>query len=808
MTMPQALDSRDHAAEPWRKNLRGDLETALTGPRAEWWWTGRPPQDCPGLQADGTLTSLPLPNLASCTRQDALNYFDNSWTLTELLLAALQGEEAFFRPPYHHLRHPMIFYYGHPTTLYINKLRVSGLIAAPLNPYFERLFETGVDEMRWDDLSKNEMVWPDLREVHAYRQQVYRSVRQVIETHPGLASEHSPITQDHPLWALFMGFEHERIHLETSSVLIRELPLNLVRRPAQWPKLHPSAESVEPATFPPNVGIDDSLNAFINVSGQTLRYGKPWNWPSYGWDNEYGQREVAMQPFQVSRALVSNGDFYQFVVAGGYRERRYWSETGWDWRSFRNVKWPTFWAPDGPSGLHRYRLRTLFEVIAMPWNWPAEVNYHEAKAYCAWRAEQDGEPYRLPSEAEHQALRVPQSDKAITIGPTADPVMNLDGAALARAGGCNLNLAWGSSWPVTVGQPTEAGIYDLGGNVWQWLEDHFNPLPGAKVHPYYDDFSTPCYDGQHQMILGGSWASTGDEASRWARFHFRPHFFQHAGFRLVRSAGDGGAVRLDQHGSAGQVYEDPQVLNEYLLLHYGTPDNQMPYVFGPKDAAEFPLRCAQWLLDAARDYGVPTAKALDIGCAVGRSSFELARVYENVLGVDLSRAFIDAAEALRRDGELRYFRKDEGRLGTMLSAMIDPAIDRNRVQFRQADACSLPAELADFDAVLMANLLCRLPSPKALLGRLGGPLGLVRPGGLLAIFSPYSWLEQFTPPEAWLGGYEQDGQPVRSAAALKMLLQAEGFELLREADAPLVIREHARKYQYIVSHALLWRRVE
>ncbi len=807
MTMPQTPDHRDHAAEPWWKNLRGDLETALTGPRAEWWWTGRPPQDCPGVQPDGTLTSLPLPNLASCTRQQTLDYFDNSWTLTELLLAALQGEEAFFRPPYHHLRHPMIFYYGHPTTLYINKLRVAGLIAAPLNPYFERLFETGVDEMRWDDLSKNEMVWPDLREVHAYRQQVYRSVRQVIETHPDLAAGHPPITQDHPLWALFMGFEHERIHLETSSVLIRELPLNLVRRPAAWPKLHPSAERAESANFPPVTEADYPGNAWISAPGQTLRYGKPWNWPSYGWDNEYGQREVVVQPFQVSRALVSNGDFYQFIVAGGYREQRYWSETGWDWRCFRNVKWPTFWTLDGPAGLHHYRLRTLFELIAMPWDWPAEVNYHEAKAYCAWRTEQDGEPYRLPSEAEYQALRVPQSDEAITIGQVADPVMNLNGAALARECGCNLNLAWSSSWRVTASQPTAAGIYDLSGNVWQWLEDHFNPLPGAKVHPYYDDFSTPCYDGQHQMILGGSWASTGDEASRWARFHFRPHFFQHAGFRLVRSAGDGGAVRLDQQGSAGQVYEDPQVLNEYLLLHYGTPDAQMPYAFGPIDAAEFPLRCAQWLLDAARDYGVPTAKALDIGCAVGRSSFELARVYENVLGVDLSRAFIDAADALRRDGELRYFRKDEGRLGAMANAMIDPAIDRNRVQFRQADACSLPAELADFDAVLMANLLCRLPSPKALLGRLGGPLGLVKPGGLLAMFSPYSWLEQFTPPEAWLGGYEQDGQPVRSAAALKTLLQAEGFELLHEADVPLVIREHARKYQYIVSHALLWRRL-
>jgi hypothetical protein len=109
--------------------------------------------------------------------------------------------------------------------------------------------------------------------------------------------------------------------------------------------------------------------------------------------------------------------------------------------------------------------------------------------------------------------------------------------------------------------------------------------------------------------------------------------------------------------------------------------------------------------------------------------------------------------------------------------------------------------------VLLANLLCRLPSPRALLGRLGGPRGLVKPGGLLAIFSPYSWLEPFTPPEAWLGGYERDGKPVRSAAALAEFLRAEDFELLREADAPLVIREHARKYQYIVTHAMLWRRV-
>lgn len=808
MIMPLALETSESTVELWRKNLRGDLDEELTGPRSRQWWTGWEPQDCPGFQQEGVLTSLPLLNVAVCTRQQVLDYFDNSWTLTELLFASLQGEEAFFRPPYHHLRHPMIFYYGHPPVLYINKLRVAGLTDQSLNPYFEQLFETGVDEMRWDDLSKNERLWPSIAEVRTYRQQVYGTVRQIIETHADLAADHPPITPDHPLWALFMGFEHERIHLETSSVLIRELPLALVRRPELWPRLHPSAGQSQAAAFLPQSGEDYPHNTLIGVSGQTVRYGKPRTWPSYGWDNEYGEREIAVQSFQASRCLISNGEFYEFVLAGGYRERRYWSEIGWDWRSFRNLKAPTFWISEGPAGLHHYRLRTLFEVIAMPWDWPVEVNYHEAKAYCAWRSGRDGQPYRLTSEAEHHALRSARQRAAIAVGPDADPVMQCDGISLVQKYGWNLNLAWGSSWPVTAGQPTENGFYDVSGNVWQWLEDHFNPLPRARVHPYYDDFSTPCYDGQHQMIMGGSWVSTGDEASIWARFHFRPHFFQHAGFRLTQSEGDGGAVQLDRHGLSGQVYEDPQILNEYLLLHYGAPEMQMPYPFGPMDAVEFPARCARWLTTAARDYGVATGKVLDIGCAVGRACFELARDYESVLGVDLSRAFIETADTLRRQGELRFFCKEEGQLATTLSAMIDPEIDRSRVNFRQADACSLPADLMHFDAVLLANLLCRLPSPKALLGRLGGPLGLVKPGGLLAVFSPYSWLESFTPPEAWLGGYERDGRPVYSAAALKLWLRNEAFELLREADIPLVIREHARKYQYIVAHAMLWQRLK
>lgn len=789
--------------EPWRANLRGDMDTILDKAREASWWTGRSPADCPGLEATGTLTSLPLPNLATCTRQEVQDYFDNGWTLTETLFAGLKGEEAFFRPPYHGLRHPMIFYFCHPQVFYINKLRVAGLLTEPLNPYFEKLFEVGVDEMCWDDMSKNEMLWPSVGEVQAYRRAVHAAVSRVIATHPGLAAGHAPITSDNPLWALFMGFEHERIHLETSAVLIHELPLALVQRPAAWPGLHPSATTGKvgagATALRPRPGIDYPLPELRDVAATRITLGKPQDWPSYGWDNEYGSRSVRVEAFRAGTHLVSNGEFHEFVAAGGYREERFWSATGWAWRRYRNIKWPTFWVPDGPEGSHLYRLRTLFEVIDMPWHWPVEVNGHEARAYCAWKSEREGRSYRLPTENEHHALRDPVHDVA------DDAALQCDGAAFRRKG-INLNLAYGSSSPVDAGYATGAGFRDVFGNVWQWLEDDFNPLPGSEVHPYYDDFSSPCYDGQHQMILGGSWVSTGEEAGPWARFHFRPHFFQHAGFRVVEAAHDGGAVHLDEADAAHQVYEDRQRVNEYMLLHYGTPSEQMPHAFGPQQATEFPLHCARWLLEGAREFGAGTQRALDVGCAVGRASFELARGYREVTGIDLSAAFIEAGNALKRDGRLEYFRKDEGDLGAMLTASIDPAIDRRRVTFRQADACSLPAEWVDFDALLMANLLCRLPSPKSLLGRLGGPRGLVRVGGLVALFSPYSWLEQFTPHGAWLGGYAKDGKEVRSADTLRDLLTREGFVLRREAEVPLVIREHQRKYQYIVTHAMLWQR--
>lgn len=100
----------------------------------------------------------------------------------------------------------------------------------------------------------------------------------------------------------------------------------------------------------------------------------------------------------------------------------------------------------------------------------------------------------------------------------------------------NHSLAHGSECAVDAHPPGASGFHDVFGNVWDWTEDAFNPLDGFQVHPVYDDFSTPCFDGEHHIIMGGSFASTGDAgASVFSRYHFRPHFQQHSGFRYVQS---------------------------------------------------------------------------------------------------------------------------------------------------------------------------------------------------------------------------------------------------------------------------------
>ena len=168
------------------------------------------------------------------------------------------------------------------------------------------------------------------------------------------------------------------------------------------------------------------------------------------------------------------------------------------------------------------------------------------------------------------------------------------------------------------------------------------------------------------------------------------------------------------------IYETDKLLAEYLLFHYGAEGEILPpgraWPAGMREALEFPQRTV------AHFAAGPVARGLDLGCAVGRSTFEMARTCAEVTGIDFSHAFIRAAEALRRGDALAYQRLEEGRLHTELLARRPAGVAGENVRFCQGDALQLPAGLGSFDRVHAANLLCRLREPQ----RAGHPVLVAR----------------------------------------------------------------------------------
>jgi len=912
----EVVDSWEHNQEknvintlPGSSNI--SIDEWLKIPRSENWYTGFSPNDinAPGRvemqvkDSDSILTptskpkgltedqnlkkfsyisSLPIFNYqAKNSRENLLHYFQNAWLLTEILFAGLRGAAPFYVPPYHNLRHPLIFYYGHCACLYVNKLRVAGLLEEGVNEYFESIFEVGVDEMSWDDMDKNEMDWPTVFEVKEYRQQVYDKVVDIIRHSPDFDTL-STLGNKSKFWSILMGIEHEKIHLETSSVLIRELPIGYVQKPEAFPPYPPTINEYHSTSGQANK-VSFPENEFVTIKGsRKVKLGKSSAHPTYGWDNEYGSKFYQISSdFQVQKFNVSNGEFYEFVTSNGYLNPEYWDKDGWQWRSFRNIKHPTFWIPVGPSGLQQYEYRTIFDEVAMPWSHPVTVNLYEAKAFCKWKSKQkrnqnqgddknENVEYRLLIEAEYYLIAGNSLTESNNQGMEEnDPIHQINSFGKYH----NLNYTYGSSSAVNFFPPNDLGIYDSRGNTWELMQDSMSPLNNFEVHPYYADFSVPCFDDKHFIIKGGSFISTGDEADIYSRYHFRPHFFQHAGFRLVESKelpqdiskeeedkGDGVYIeslnlsesenmQKDNEKEIQEKYEGLTWLQRYLHLHYPDLENSdcIPSYL-PKEAINFPKRCSDMLLQLCEREGIfvddskPT-KALDLGCAVGRSTFELTRNFDRVDGVELSPVFVDTANQMKEKGNLKYQIPSEIDSMVEFSASLDSSLylRRNQVDFFVGDATNLPPNMSQYDAVLMANVVCRLQDPKVCLSRMSGrtissydtanvnpnptgtsdvsgvggtsgvnrdideKLAIVKKGGILMLTTPFSWKENFTPKEVWFSSSSRDYDSFDGMQ--KFLEEEAGFKLIHKEDLPLIIRHRKRFYEYIVSLVSVWKRV-
>ena len=683
-------------------------------------------------------------------RAEIRRYFLDAYSLFESLFDLLKDESVFYRQS-EPTRHPMIFYYGHTAAFFINKLLLAGVISERLQPEFESIFAIGVDEMVWDDMDASRYSWPEVAEVRRYREQVKTLVLSLIDSLP----MRLPIDQESAWWVILMGIEHERIHIETSSVLHRQMPLEHITSSTRFRYCERTGEA--------------PVNSMVAFEPESIRLGKERAHHYFGWDNEYGTKPYDVAGFSASKMLVSHGEFLVFVEAGGYGNLKYWDEEGRSFLAQSQTKHPPFWMPKEDGG---YRLRLLDREIDLPLDWPVEVNALEAAAYCRFIGERDGSNFRLPTEAEWQVMASCSSaykDDVLDVSKA-----NVDFEHFASSVPVNTNL--------------QGDLYDIAGNVWQWTSTPIEGFDGFEPHPVYDDFSTPTFDGKHNLIKGGSWASTGNEITLHSRYAFRRHFYQHAGFRYVESS-------VKSTEETDNIYETDALVAQYCEFQYGES------YFNVRN---FACVCAEKAVAYSKQ--TPQQKALDIGCATGRASFELAKVFDEVTGIDFSARFIQVGAAMQSQGEIAYLRTEEGDIvmpcrHTLAEFGLEDTAER--VTFWQGDACNLKAHFTGYDLILATNLIDRLYEPERFLSQAYARLN---DDAILVLTSPYTWLEEYTQKAHWIGGYmDEMGATVYTLEGLKQLLEP-SFELIGVEDVPFVIRETARKFQHTVAQMTVWKK--
>lgn len=242
-------------------------------------------------------------------------------------------------------------------------------------------------------------------------------------------------------------------------------------------------------------------------------------------DNEKWAHEVRIAPFGIARTPVTNAEYLEFVAAGGYLRREWWSEEGWAWRTAADARAPRYWSLQGQSRLQRRFTQT---IPLQPDHPVVHVNWHEAQAYCRYAQR------RLPTEAEWEYAaawdatagrkrRLPWGD-----APPAPTHANLEGRDVAGVE----TYAQGD---------TVSGCRQMLGNVWEWTQSTFAPYPGFVVDPY-KEYSQPWF-GTHKVLRGGSFATTRRLIrNTWRNFYTPERNDIFAGFRTCAADDEPGSA--------------------------------------------------------------------------------------------------------------------------------------------------------------------------------------------------------------------------------------------------------------------------
>jgi iron(II)-dependent oxidoreductase len=401
-------------------------------------------------------------------------------------------------------RHRIIFYLGHLEAFDWNLLRERVLDLEAFHPDHDRLFAFGIDPVTGALPSDQPADWPSVADTRHYVKQVRESIDD------GLAALMPSDWNSNPVGADFSGntllnvaIEHRLMHGETLAYMLHQLPLDRKVRRQRKPEL------MVPAAAPRMIEIPAG-RATLGLSRSDKSI--------FGWDNEYETQTVNVTAFAVDKYKVTNGQYLDFIAAGGYENSAFWTEEDWNWRTAQDIRHPAFWKQRD----ERWLCRAMFDEIPLPLDWPVYVSQAEASAYARWAGKS------LPSEAQwHRA--------AYGAGNGTERPFPW-GTAIPNSSKGNFDF---HGWdPTAVGAFPEGGsafgVADLLGNGWEWTSSPFEPLPGFQRFSFYPGYSADFFDGKHYVMKGASARTAACMLRRSFRNWFQPHYqYVYAGFRCV-----------------------------------------------------------------------------------------------------------------------------------------------------------------------------------------------------------------------------------------------------------------------------------
>ncbi|KAJ6069185.1 hypothetical protein N7499_011072 [Penicillium canescens] len=468
--------------------------------------------------------------------------FQSLWTAWDLATKTMVPREELLSKPIK-LRNALIFYLGHiPTFFDIHLTRA--LQEDPTEPrYYQKIFERGIDP----DVENPEQChnhseipdeWPQLDEILDYSEKVRNRARSILQE--GSASQDRTLGE-----ALWIGFEHEAMHLETFLYMLlqsdKTLPPTGVERP-NFEEISRKAKK------------DEKPNKWFSIPAQTVTIGlddsnEVMPKSSFGWDNEKPHRTVYVRAFEAQARPITNGEYAKYLQAHGIQTLP--------------ASWVLISRQDNPisrgigqssaqagSSSHStgfstdsIAVRTVFGPVAFKHaqDWPLSASYDELASYAKWMNcriptfEETKSIYQYSEQIQnHQVTNGYSNGTNGSYSHNMKP-RSADQGLFRNLKGCNVGFKNWHPVPVTPNGDKLAGQGGMGG-VWEWTSTPLTQHEGFKPMEIYPGYTSDFFDGKHNVILGGSWATLPRIAGRTSFVNWYQHNYPYAwvGARLVR----------------------------------------------------------------------------------------------------------------------------------------------------------------------------------------------------------------------------------------------------------------------------------